>query len=101
MHIKKGQTVVVIAGKDKGKQAKVLKAFPALNKVVLEGVNMAKRHKRARRSGQKGQVVSTAMPLHVSNVMIVDPKTGRGSRVGVKMVGDKKVRVSKGSGAEL
>ncbi len=101
MNIKKGQTVIVIAGKDKGKQAKVLKAFPAMNKIIVEGVNVVKRHQRARKSGQKGQIIDTAMPVHVSNVMVVDPKTGKGTRIGAKMVGEKKVRVTKKSGTEL
>ncbi len=101
MNIKKGDTVIVTTGKDKGKKAKVLSAFPRENKVLVEGVNMQKKHERARKAGQKGQVISRAMPLNVSNVMIVDPKTGKGTRVGYKMIGDKKVRVAVGSGTEL
>lgn len=99
--IKKGQNVIVVAGKDKGKTGKVLKAFPQLDKVLVEGVNISKRHQRARKSNQQGQVVDKPMPMHVSNVMIVDPKTNERTRVGVKMVGDKKVVVTKKSGTEL
>lgn len=92
---------MVLAGKDKGKQGKVLRSFPAMGKVIVEGMNILKRHQRARKSGQKGQIVNTAMPLHASNVLPLDPKSGRPTRVGASFVGDKKVRVSKRSGAEL
>lgn len=70
--IKKGDTVAVIAGKDKGKTGKVLQTFPKLNRVVVEGVNISKRHLRARRSGEKGQVVEFSMPIHASNIMLMD-----------------------------
>lgn len=68
MHVKKGDKVTVIAGKDKGQTGEVLKAFPKLAKVVVSGVNKSKRHRRPTRAGQKGQVVDKEMPLHVSNV---------------------------------
>jgi len=70
--IKKGDTVAVISGKDKGKTGKVMQAFPKLNRVVVEGVNVCKRHLRARRSGEKGQTVEFSMPLHASKVMLLD-----------------------------
>ncbi|PIR44542.1 MAG: 50S ribosomal protein L24 [Candidatus Vogelbacteria bacterium CG10_big_fil_rev_8_21_14_0_10_51_16] len=101
MRIKKGDNVIVIAGKDKGKQAKVLEVFAVRDRVLVEGVNVLKRHQRARKQGQAGQVLSVAMPVHTSNVMLVDPKSGKRTRLGIKMVGDKKVRVAKRSGAEL
>lgn len=68
MHVKKGDNVRVITGKDKGKEGKVSKAFPSLDRVVVEGVNLRKRRERAKRQGQKGQVVTVATPIHVSNV---------------------------------
>lgn len=68
MNIKKGDNVIVITGDDKGKTGKVAKAFPRLNKIVIDGVNTVKKHQRARREGQKGQVVTVAMPFSVSNV---------------------------------
>lgn len=101
MNIKKGDTVIVIAGKDKGKKAKVTEALPRESRVVLEGVNMRKRHIRARRTGTKGQVVEFAAPIHVSNVMIADPKSGKPSRIGKKVVGEKRVRVAQKSGVEI
>lgn len=70
--IKKGDTVAVVAGKDKGKTGKVLQTFPELNRVVVEGVNTSKRHLRSRRNGEKGQVVEFSMPIHASNIMLMD-----------------------------
>lgn len=68
MKIKKGDNIIVIAGKDKGKKGKVVEAFPREDLVVVEGVNMRKKHERPRRTGQKGQIIEFAAPLHVSNV---------------------------------
>ncbi len=68
MHIKKGDNVVILSGADKGKKGKVVKAMPKTAKVVVDGVNMKKKHQRARREGRKGQVVEIAMPLHASKV---------------------------------
>ena len=68
MLIKKGDNVIIIAGKDKGKKGKVARVFPKLNKVIVEGSNMSKKHQRPRKSGEKGSMVDMAMPLHASNV---------------------------------
>jgi large subunit ribosomal protein L24 len=81
MKIKKNDNVVVIAGKDKGKTGKILKAFPAKDLVVVEGINMKKKHQRATKSNSKGQIIEKALPIHVSNVMLMD--------------GKKRIRVSK------
>jgi large subunit ribosomal protein L24 len=72
MHIKKNDTVKILTGKDKGKTGKVLKAFPKEGKVLVEGVNIYKKHERARKEGQKGQVVERAVPMQASNVMNVE-----------------------------
>ncbi|OHA82827.1 MAG: 50S ribosomal protein L24 [Candidatus Yonathbacteria bacterium RIFOXYC1_FULL_52_10] len=101
MNIKKGDTVVIIAGKEKGKKGKVAEAMPRESRVVVEGMNMRKRHVKARRAGTKGQTVEFAAPMHVSNVMIADPKTGKPSRIGKKVVGEKRVRIAKKSGTEI
>ena len=101
MKIKKNDNVIVIAGKDKGKTGKVIKALPERNMIVIAGVNMKKKHQRPQKSGQKGQIVDKTLPIHVSNAMIIDPSTGKRSRVGMKMVGDRYVRVSKKSGKEI
>ncbi len=99
MKIKKGDKVIVIAGKDKGKTGKVTKAIPTESKVVVEGLNLLKKHRKARRSGEKGQIVEVSMPLHVSNVAIL--VDGKPTRVGVKVIGDKKVRVDKKTGKAI
>jgi large subunit ribosomal protein L24 len=75
MNVKKGITVKILSGDDKGKTGKVLKVFPKLGKVLVEGVNMTKRHERPRKQGQKGQIVEVAMPVHTSNVAPTDSKT--------------------------
>ena len=99
MKIKKNDNVIVIAGKDKGKTAKVVLAFPKENMIIVEGVNMKKKHQRANKSNSKGQIVEKPMPIHVSNVMLVEGK--KGVRAGKKMIGDKKVRISRKTGKEI
>lgn len=101
MKIRKDDNVIVISGKDKGKTGRVLQAFPRENKVLIAGVNVIKRHERPKKRGSKGQIVDKTMPVNASNVMIVDPKDGKRTRVGLKVEGDKKVRVTKNSGSAL
>ena len=79
----------------------MLKSFPVLGKVVVEGVNMHKKHQGPKKSNQKGQVVEKAMPVNASNVSVVDPSSGKPTRVGKKLVGEKSVRIAKRSGATL
>jgi len=96
MKIKKGDNVKVIAGKDKGKTGKVIQAFPRLEKVVVENVNMLKKHMRAKQQGQQGQAIEFSAPLSVTNVLLVCPKCAKPTRVGVKRMEDgKKGRVCK------
>lgn len=99
MNIKKGDNVIVISGKSKGKTGKVLEAIPSKNLVVVEGANLQKRHQRPRKSGTKGQIVDKTMPLHVSNVMLVEG--GKRVRTGKKLVSGKYVRISRKSGKEI
>ena len=99
MKIKKNDNVIVITGKDKGKTANVLRAFPKENLVVVEGVNLKKKHERARKANSKGQIIEKAMPIHVSNVMLLEGK--KGVRVGKKLIGGKRVRISKKTGEEI
>lgn len=102
MKIKKGDKVVVIAGKEKGKTATVVRVMPKENKVLLDGVNLAKRHRRPTQKSRTGQIVEKPMPLDASNVMIADPKGGKPTRV--KIVRDAKgtrSRVAVKSGQEL
>lgn len=100
--IRKDDTVIVIAGKDKGRTGKVLKVLPKEDRVVVEGVNMIKRHTKPDMANPNGGVVSKEASLHLSNVALRDPKTGKATRVGFK-INDKgqKVRVAKGSGVEI
>jgi large subunit ribosomal protein L24 len=97
LKIKKGDKVVVIAGRDKGKQGEVLSVSPTDNRAVVGGVNVVKRHQR-QTANQEGGIVSKSLPIHVSNLAVRDPKDGKPTRVGYKMVGEKKVRFAKRSG---
>ncbi|MEI6553362.1 MAG: 50S ribosomal protein L24 [bacterium] len=99
MKIKKGDKVIVISGKDKGKTGKIARAIPTESKVVIEGINILKKHRKARRSGEKGQIVEVSMPMHVSNVAIV--VDGKPTRIGSKMIGGKKVRVDSKTGKAI
>jgi large subunit ribosomal protein L24 len=101
MKIKKNDIVYIRSGKDKGKSAKVLRAFPKEMKVLVEGVNVKKSHDKAKRSEGKGQIVERSHPIPVSSVSLIDPKTKKPTRIGMKMVGEKMVRISKKSGAEI
>ncbi|KXG74772.1 50S ribosomal protein L24 [Thermotalea metallivorans] len=99
MHVKKGDTVVVISGKDKGKKGKVLVAMPKKNRVIVEGVNMITKHQKPSAKVQQGGIIHQEGPIHVSNVMLWDPKAKAPTRVGYKILENgKKVRVSKKSG---
>lgn len=99
MHVKKGDTVVVISGKDKGKKGKVLVAMPKENRVIVEGVNMITKHQKPSAKVQQGGIIHQEGPIHVSNVMLWDPKAKAPTRVGYKILENgKKVRVSKKSG---
>ncbi|QBK24942.1 50S ribosomal protein L24 [Ureibacillus thermophilus] len=101
MHVKKGDKVKVITGKDKGKEGIVLAAFPKKNRVIVEGVNIVKKHLKPNQLNPQGGIVSQEAPIHVSNVMLIDPKTGEPTRVGYKIENGKKVRVAKKSGAVI
>lgn len=70
MHVKKGDNIIILAGKDKGTKGKILKAFPAMDKVLVEGANIKKVHQKAKRSGAKGEIVEKPFPIHVSNVKL-------------------------------
>jgi large subunit ribosomal protein L24 len=101
MKLKKGDNVIIIAGKDKGKKGKITRVLPDANKVVVEGLNILKKHQRPRKTGEKGQIIKIAMPLNASNVMILDPKTEKPTRLGKKKVGDKMVRIARKSNQEI
>ena len=97
LKIKKGDQVVILSGDDKGKTGEVLKAMPKENKVVVQGVNLVKRHTKPSQTNPGG-IVTKEAPINVSNVAIVDPKTGKATKIGYKEVDGKKVRVARKSG---
>ena len=101
MKIKKGDNVIVIAGKDKGKSGKVVRAFPKEGRVIVSGVNVKKKHQKPGGKVKKGQIIEKEMPMEASNVMIADPKSGKPTRVGFKSEGGKKVRIAKKSGTVI
>ena len=99
LHVKKDDTVFVITGKDKGKKGRILAAFPRENRVLVEGVNMVKKHAKPSQKNPQGGIITQEAPIHVSNVMLADPKTGKPTRIGYKVLEDgSKVRVAKKSG---
>ncbi|MBI3634278.1 MAG: 50S ribosomal protein L24 [Candidatus Yonathbacteria bacterium] len=101
MKLKKGDNVIIIAGKDKGKKGKILNVFPRLCRVVVDGANISKIHEKGRAKGASGQIVERAMPLHASNIMVIDPKNNERTRVGIKEIAGKNVRIAKKSGSEI
>jgi len=110
MHVKTKDTVIVITGKDKGKKGKITAAFPKLNRVTVEGVNVVTKHQKARNAGQPGGIIHKDMPIDASNVMLVCPKCGKATRVAHKIdkVQDDNgktrrnmIRVCKKCGAEI
>ncbi len=101
MKIKKDDKVIVLSGKDKGKQGKILSADPKAMKGVVEGVNVATKHQKPMKQGQEGGIIKVETPIYASKVQLVCPKCDKGTRVGYKLVDGKKVRVCKHCGAEI
>ena len=102
LHIKRGDTVMVISGKDKGKVGKVMAAFPKESKVIVEGVNIIKRHQKPKAMGQSGEIIQKEAPIFSSKVMYYDSNKKKPTRIGHKFLKDgKKVRVSKISGEQI
>jgi len=107
MKLKKNDTIVVIAGNYKGKTGKILKVFPKENRIIVEGVNIRKRHTKANQKNVQGGIMEKEAPINVSNVMILDPKSNEKTRIGTKIIIDdktgkkKSARVSKTSGEML
>lgn len=99
--IKTGDTVQVITGKDKGKIGKVMQVFPDADRIVVEGANFMKKHIKARGQNQKGQILQLSAPMHISNVMLVDPSNNKPTRVKYETREGKKVRVAKKSGTVI
>jgi large subunit ribosomal protein L24 len=105
MHIKKGDTVIVIAGNDKGVRGEVLRVIPAKNRVVVKGVNMVKKHQKPRQGGRsqvQGGIIEFEAPIDASNVMLIDPESDRPTRVGVRVDDNgKKIRFARRSGRDI
>jgi|SRR5512132_2752201 large subunit ribosomal protein L24 len=107
MKIRRDDTVKVLSGKDRGKSGRVLRVDPKRERVVVEGINVQKRHTRPRslrdtqRAQEIGGIIESEGPIHVSNVMLVDPNSNQPTRVGVKREGGRRVRVAKRSGADI
>ncbi len=100
MKIKKDDKVIVLSGKDKGKEGQVLIADPKGGKVVVSGVNVATKHQKPRQQGQEGGIIKVETPIYAAKVQLVCPKCGKATRVGYKLTDGKKVRVCKKCGAE-
>ena len=102
MKIVKGDRVVVLSGKDKGAEGIVEKAIPEKGKVIVEGVNVARKHQAPTRADQQGGIIDKAMPIDVSNVAVVSPKDGKATRVGYKVLEDgTKIRICRRTGEEI
>jgi large subunit ribosomal protein L24 len=101
LKIKSGDTVKVIAGDHKGSEGKVLKVDREKNKAIIEGVNMVSKHTKPSAKNPQGGIVKKEAPIHISNIALIDPKSKKATRVGIKVEGDKKVRFSKKSNQVL
>ncbi|CAD2072497.1 50S ribosomal protein L24 [Phocicoccus pinnipedialis] len=101
MHVKSGDKVIVISGKDKGKTGTILKAIPSKNRVVVEGVNIVKKHQKPTQDNPDGGILETEAAIHVSNVMHVDPESGERTRVRHEFKDGKKIRIAVKSGKEI
>lgn len=101
MKIKQGDQVLIVKGKDKGRKSKVLRGFPGLSKVLVEGINIKKKHQRPKKEGEKGQVVEVASPIPVGKVKLVCSKCKKPTKVGYKIIGKKKYRICKKCGEEI
>jgi large subunit ribosomal protein L24 len=101
MKLKKGDKVMVIAGKDRGQTGTISRILTKENRVVIDGINLAKRHRRANRQGAKGQIVDKPMSLHASNVQLVDPKSGKPTRIKIVRSDKGRSRVAVKSGETI
>lgn len=100
--LKKGDRVRVLTGKDRGKEGVIMKVIPTQNKVIVEGVNIAKKHQKAKSATSQGGIIDKDMPLPVANVAVLSPTDGRPTRVGYKVLEDgSKIRVCRRTGAEI
>ncbi len=101
MKIKKGDTILITSGKDRGKKAKVLEVFPKEKRIIAEGANIRKKHVKPKKTGEKGQIVQIPGPIDISNVKFICSKCGKAIKVGYKVVQKKKFRICKKCGQEI
>ena len=101
LHIKKGDTVIVNSGVNKGKEGKVLQVFPDKQRAIVEGINMVSKHTKPNADNPQGGIVKKEAPIHISNLNVKDPSTGKATRIGRKLVDGKLVRYAKKSGEEI
>ena len=101
MKIKKGDTVLIISGKDRGKKGAVLQVFPEAARAMVQGANLKKKHRKPKKTGEKGQIVNLPAALPISNIKLVCPKCGKPTRVGYKVADKKKYRICKKCGEEI
>ncbi len=94
MKIKKGDTVLIISGKDKGRKGKILKSFPKEDKILVEGINLRKKHQKPKKSGEKGQIIEMPTPLNVSKVKLICSRCGKPTRIGFKLTEKKTENLS-------
>jgi len=101
-HVRKGDTVIVVAGKERGKRGRVLRVIPEKSRVVVERINMIKKHQRPTQNLRQGGIIEREGAIHLSNVMLLDPRSGKPTRIGMRELNDgKKVRVARKSGEIL
>lgn len=102
MHVKKDDQVIVISGKDKGKKGRIIAAYPRQNRVLVEGINMIKKHQKPTQGNPQGGIIEKEASIHASNVALMDPKSGKATRIGYKTLDNgTKVRVAAKSGAQI
>ncbi len=101
MKLRKGDAVLIISGKDRGRKGKILKTFPKKSKILVEGINLRKKHQKPKRTGEKGQMVTLPAPISISNAKLICPKCGKAAGVGYRIVDDRKYRVCKKCSQEI
>ena len=101
MKIRKGDTVLIISGKERGRKGKVIEAFPKKRRIIIEGTNLRKKHVKPKKSGEKGQIVETPASINISNTKLICSKCGKAARIGYKIEGKKKYRICKKCGQEI
>ena len=101
LHIRKNDTVIVLAGEDKGKKGKVLKVLVEKQRAIVEGVNMVSKNTKPSAKNPQGGIIKQEAPIHISNLSLIDPKSGKATRVSIKKEGKNVVRIAKKSGEEI